>query len=83
MKKILINTSTFNKNNLQTDYFINNIQVFPNPTAGKLVIKGLPLNCNLSINIYDSMGKLVFEKTYFNISTTKILPNLKIPPKKK
>ena len=24
MKKILINTSTFNKNNLQTDYFINN-----------------------------------------------------------
>ncbi len=41
----------------------NSINIFPNPSNGKFVIKGLSFNTQ--IKIYDAVGKLVFE-TYTN-----------------
>ena len=49
-----------------------NIQVFPNPTSGHIVLNGLPDNGNLIVRLYNSKGKLLDNKTIEDAISTQL-----------
>jgi enterochelin esterase-like enzyme len=49
-----------------------NIQVFPNPTSGHIVLNGLPDNGNLIVRLYNSKGKLLDNKTIEDATSTQL-----------
>ncbi len=51
----------------------SNIQIYPNPTSGKIIIKGTEEVQNLKINVYNILGSLVFSQ---NINSNETLLNL-------
>lgn len=51
-----------------TDFDSNSLKVYPNPVKDKISVTGLPVNKDISIDVYDSQGRLLRKKQSYGSS---------------
>lgn len=54
------------------DFRGENIQVFPNPTSGNIMIKGLETENKTFLSVYNTTGKLLMESSAINSTSKQI-----------